>query len=149
MLSPPQSNAALLPVGLVAPGRDHHLYVVDDSPLPKHWKLWHAANLRHVPSENAVEYVIHDMPELPDIKQFDQEYDTHHIETPEDAPRRRGRPKKVQDKPKRVSRPPTEYNIFMKAQMHNLKDILDTRSKMKAIARLWKESKEKTNDDML
>lgn len=146
MLSPPQSNAALLPVGLVAPGRDHNLYVVEDYPLPKHWKLWHAASLKHVPSENVVEYILHDIPELPDIKQTDQDCNKANvdIEPPQDTPRR-GRPKKVQDKPKRVSRPPTEYNIFMKTQMENLKDVSDTRTKMKIIARLWKESKEKLN----
>lgn len=134
----PTIDPNTLPIGLVAPGPDNNLYVVNAN---KCWSLFKQAHVNYFYHDDNHVEVQHTLPELvpeefPVLEiQADNTYNLVE-DTVEPIIVKRGRPKThIQ---KRKSRKPSLYNEFVKSQMVNFKHISNSREKMKLIADMWK-----------
>jgi hypothetical protein len=134
----PAIDPNTLPIGLVAPGLDNNLYVVNQK---RCWSLFKHAQVKYVYHDGKHVEVQSVLPEL-DFTEFpklkvDEPNDNLAVLEEEPIPAvKRGRPKThIQ---KRKSRKPSLYNEFVKSQMVQFKHISNSREKMKLIADMWK-----------
>lgn len=131
-MQPPTTDPNLLPENLVAQGHDMNLWIVAVVDTMKKWVIFHRVQRKNTQLEP--------LPDFPEVVAMNTtpSYDELTVL----KPKQRGRPKK-NIKALRQSRPPTEYNLFMKREMERLTWVTDTKTKMKMIADLWKQHKSK------
>lgn len=150
MSNPPLICAQSLPEYFVAPGRDKQLYMVTSQ---RKWSLY----LRNAPSHilvrpasntgcthiaekvyNTPNYDQHALPLLstPPLTQEDG-INTLYDTVIEPTKRKRGRPRIKVMNTKRMGRPPTDYNKFVKRRMEELGNESDAVTRLDRIAKEW------------